>query len=132
MGANVAETDWFEGRNEDKLETIFPYWSLIAAVFVGIALALAVGSAWSIQLNQNGCVNLAIWERDIIWARDMGADKAKVKAYISRPDDEAPDFFPIVLRHFESLWATQDDRTEVMKRTFQECIDRRGTYGTDT
>lgn len=99
-------------------------------VFVVLALA-GGGVAVAAQLDRDGCATMAIWGRDLIWARDMGADREKVRNYLEKSKEEGV-VFKVLLPMFDALWTTKMDRVEVMNGLYRECIARRGNFGTDT
>lgn len=97
-----------------------------AAILVAGLIVLAFGMpARAVQLGADECQVMAIW------ARDMGADREKVKGHIQQQKAETP-FFEVLERIFKELWETQADRTDVMKAVYMDCVRRRGQYGTDT
>lgn len=98
-----------------------------------IALILLAASfpASPVQLTQQDCVEMAVWSRDLVWARDMGADKEKVRRYLKDSQVETP-FFTVILKTYDELWASKSDKVVVMQKTYQECFAKRGNYGLDT
>ena len=63
--------------------------------------------AYAVQLDRQGCQGLAVWSHDIPLMRDLGADKAKVHAYLESQKVELP-MFQILLRQFETLWGLEN------------------------
>lgn len=97
--------------------------------FLFVALLLFSGCAHTIQLDQQGCREYAIWSQDIVWARTVGAPKEKVLENVRehrRDTDQAS--LVLVLRHFEMLWSTGMPWHLVGGLAYRECIERRGKY----
>jgi len=112
----------------DAFERFF-VWPALAMAFA-LILAQAM-PAHAVQLDVQGCQVMAIWGRDIIWARDMGADREKVRAWVDEQRRESP-FFEVLLPLFGQIWETKAGGVEVMQYLFRDCMARRGQYGSDT
>jgi hypothetical protein len=97
----------------------------VFALIVILVLALAT-IARAAQLTPQGCMVYAAWSADIVWAREVGADKEKVRASVKAEAEEAA---PLLLRQFDVLWATGMPRGAVAQAVFNECNARRGQYG---
>ena len=103
---------------------------LFTAALFAVLIAVSTPARAAIQLDQRGCLELAIWSRDVIWARDMGADKDKVRASVEEMGrDEPSGVFVIVLRQFDALWGTEVPRRAVAQMQYDECARLRGQYG---
>lgn len=72
-----------------------------------------------------------MWGRDLMWARDMGADKDKVRAWIVQSGKESP-VFVVLLSFFDDIWASQAEGVQVMQALYRDCAARRGNYGEAT
>ena len=105
----------------------------IVQLLLLVGLMLLPVRASALTLDHNGCIGLAIWHRDVLWARDVGADKAKVKASIQEMYRLEPHpVFTLLLRNFDSLWATGMPGPAVMESVYKECVGRKGVYGDAT
>lgn len=101
------------------------------APILGLIVLILGAPAYAVQLDRDGCLEFAIWGRDLIWARDVGADRAKVKAYLDE-NKEATPLFKALLPLFDQIWETKIDKTVLMKGLYEACIARRGNFGTET
>jgi hypothetical protein len=117
-------------------------WRMAGKAFVGLGIVCAAAliylslaavvptKAHAVQLDQQGCLALAVWSHDVALMRDVGADKEKVRAYFEKNKDEHP-IYVVLLRRFEELWATKEVLQEIAPPVYQDCIRRRGQYGAD-
>lgn len=106
--------------------------AFLAVVFVCAALAPREAEA-SINLSQRGCQSYASWSGNLVWARDLGADKEKARAELTALDRKTPSsIYELMLRNLESLWATTAHWEQVTLVVLQDCINRRGTYESAT
>jgi len=73
-----------------------------------LAAALPPRSAEAnITLSQRACQTYASWSGNLVWARDLGADKEKARAELVLLDAKTPSsIFALMLRNLESLWTT--------------------------
>ena len=103
---------------------------LASATFVFASAALAPSSAEAaISLSQRGCQTYASWSGDIVWARNLGADKEKTRAELLMLDKKTPaNIFELMLRNLDTLWTTNADWETVTLAILQDCINRRGAY----
>ena len=86
-----------------------------------------------IALSQRGCQTYASWSGNLVWARDLGADKTKAYAELIALDTKTPStIYALLLRNFESLWATTANWEQVTLVVLQDCITRRGQYEAGT
>ena len=100
-----------------------------AIAALSLVLFVSAASAAAIQLNGEGCMAYAVWSRDIIWAREVGADKDKVRvSLIEMADTDESGVLRLVLREFENLWNTYAERGVVGNWVFRDCLARRGRY----
>ncbi|MGZ8155929.1 MAG: hypothetical protein ACXWUK_11560 [Burkholderiales bacterium] len=100
----------------------------MAAAAVSTALLTPAAEA-SITLTQRGCQSYASWSGNIVWARDLGADKEKTKAELAQLDQKTPSsIYALMLRNLESLWSTAANWEQVTLLILQDCINRRGQY----
>lgn len=95
---------------------------------LGVALLTYACIAQAQQLRQGDCDALALWAADMIWARDMGADKEKIRVYFEKRKDV---HFLVLLRKFDQLWDIREQTWEEIAESIQnECYGKRGDYGT--
>lgn len=105
--------------------------AMMTAGTLGLLLAPPGARGAPIQLDQPGCVAYGTWSADIIWARDVGADREKVRASLAEMRDEGgamADLFALLLRDLDALWATAAAREAVLMLTVRECYARGGRY----
>jgi hypothetical protein len=112
-----------------------PFRSLtacIGAVVVSAALSSPTAEA-AINLTQRGCQSYASWSGNIVWARDLGADKEKTRSELVGLDQKTPaSIYALMLRNLESLWTTNANWEQVTLLILQDCINRRGQYEEST
>ncbi len=102
-------------------------WFVIALLFIFVLAWNTIAGA--VQLDEMGCMNYAVWSGDIVWAREVGADKDKVRVFlIEMADQDETGVLRLVLREFEHLWATRADRIAVGQIVLRDCFARRGRY----
>lgn len=83
----------------------------------------------NVVLTQRGCQSYASWSGNLVWARDLGADKEKARAELLALDKKTPSgMFELMLRNLDSLWTTSADWETVTLVILQDCINRRGMY----
>ena len=86
-----------------------------------------------IVLSQRGCQTYASWSGNLVWARDIGADKEKARAELVGLDAKTPsNIYALMLRNLESLWTTSANWESVTLVILQDCINRRGMYEAGT
>ena len=86
-----------------------------------------------IRLGQRACQTYASWSGNLVWARDLGADKEKARAELVSLDAKTPaSIYALMLRNLDSLWATTADWEAVTLVVLQDCIQRRGMYEAGT
>lgn len=106
--------------------------AVLAALFLAILLVLpptARAAGPSVDLDQQGCLEYAIWSGDLVWAREIGADRELTRASLKEMRAESDSqVFVLLLRDLDDLWATRASRNDVMQAVAQECIARRGKY----
>lgn len=112
-------------------------WIMVRDIVIGLVclVALLVAATYptkahAVQLDGQGCLALAVWSHDIALMRDLGADKEKLRAYFLKNKDEHP-LYLILLRKFDELWATTLELEQIAPPVYQDCIRRRGQYGSD-
>jgi hypothetical protein len=98
---------------------------------LGIFLLIPGTPARAVKLDTEDCRTMAIWGHDIVWARDVGADRKKVLAFLESQRAERP-YFVVLVKIFDPLWETKASGEEIMTAIFRDCISRRGVYGSDT
>jgi hypothetical protein len=83
----------------------------------------------NIRLSQRACQTYASWSGNLVWARDLGADKEKARSELIGLDQKTPlTIYALMLRNLETLWATTADWESVTLVILQDCINRRGMY----
>lgn len=102
----------------------------LALLVLGTILLCSGTQASAVQLDANGCAQMAIWGRDVIWARDVGASREKVRAFLQAEKDDSP-IFRVLLPIFDQLWETKADRLDVMNNLYRGCLERGGKFSTD-
>jgi hypothetical protein len=109
-----------------------PLNRLISLVALAGALLPGVADA-QITLTQRGCQTYASWSGNLVWARDLGADKEKARAELVMLDKKTPsNIYALMLRNLDSLWTTTADWESVTLVLLQDCINRRGAYEAGT
>jgi hypothetical protein len=87
----------------------------------------------NITLTQRGCQTYASWSGNLVWARDLGADKEKARAELIALDKKTPsNIYALMLRNLDVLWTTTADWESVTLVILQDCINRRGAYESGT
>jgi hypothetical protein len=87
----------------------------------------------NITLSQRGCQTYASWSGNLVWARDLGADKEKARTELVMLDKKTPEsIYALMLRNLDVLWTTSADWESVTLVLLQDCINRRGTYESGT
>jgi len=107
---------------------------------VTVALAVWLVTAFlphtaeaQIVLSQRGCQTYASWSGNLVWARDIGADKEKARQELVGLDAKTPsNIYALMLRNLESLWTTSANWESVTLVILQDCINRRGMYEAGT
>ena len=100
----------------------------LLAVVVSSAL-FAPDAHANITLSQRGCQTYASWSGNIVWARDLGADKEKTRAELIVLDQKTPSsIFALMLGNLDTLWTTNAGWESVTRVLLQDCINRRGVY----
>lgn len=83
----------------------------------------------NIRLSQRACQTYASWSGNLVWARDIGADKERARSELVDLDQKTPlTIYALMLRNLETLWATTADWESVTLVILQDCINRRGMY----
>ena len=112
-----------------------PSKRLITAMAAVLAAAVLVPRAAeaNITLTQRGCQTYASWSGNLVWARDLGADKEKARAELVALDRKTPaNIYALMLRNLDVLWTTTADWESVTLVILQDCINRRGAYESGT
>ena len=106
--------------------------SLALALLLSVVMFQSSAQA-TITLSQRGCQTYASWSGNLVWARDLGADKEKARAELVMLDEKTPSsIFALMLRNLDLLWTTKADWESVTIVILQDCIKRRGTYESGT
>jgi len=99
--------------------------ALLAAVLVAVARP-----AHAVQLTGDQCKELAIWASDTVWAKHVGADKERVRAYYA---EQRSPVFTLLLRDFEKIWGLDlKYRIPLYNAVLEACTFRMGTYPDET
>lgn len=108
--------------------------TIAGATLAVLAFLLVPQSAHAqIALSQRGCQSYASWSGNLVWARDLGADKTKAHAELVALDVKTPSsIYALLLRNFDSLWGTSANWEQVTLAVLQDCISRQGRYETAT
>ena len=113
-------------------------------IIICAALLWASTPAAAVLLDQQGCLEYAVWSRDLVWARDVGADREKVResliemrreanAHVGRDASAAgAPVFTLLLRDFDAIWVVQATRHVVAQAVYRDCATRRGQYGEES
>jgi hypothetical protein len=104
---------------------------LVTSVAAVLALAafLPHTAEANIRLSQRACQTYASWSGNLVWARDIGADKEKARRELVGLDQKTPlTIFALMLRNLDTLWSTTADWESVTLVILQDCINRRGMY----
>ena len=100
----------------------------VAVVFLFVLLLPRTAAA-NITLSQRGCQTYASWSGNIVWARELGADKEKTRAELITLDQKTPSsIFALMLGNLDTLWTTSASWESVTRVLLQDCINRRGVY----
>lgn len=104
---------------------------------LGIACASAAfppgATAAEVVLSPRGCQSYASWSGNLVWARDLGANKDKARDELVVMDKKEPSsIYALMLRDFDSLWSTTANWEAVTLLVYQDCLNRRGRYGETT
>ena len=103
--------------------------TLVGLVFALLLTSLPQTSHAQIALSQRACQSYASWSGNLVWARDLGADKAKARAELVSLDAKTPaTIYALLLRNFDSLWSTNAHWEQVTLVVLQDCINRQGRY----
>lgn len=106
--------------------------SFLAVLALG-ALFVSPFAEAQIRLGQRACQTYASWSGNLVWARDLGADKEKARAELISLDEKTPSsIYALMLRNLESLWTTSANWESVTLVILQDCINRRGMYEAGT
>jgi hypothetical protein len=109
-------------RPSNRLNAVLAAFALSSALLPQPAEA-------QIILTQRGCQTYASWSGNLVWARDLGADKEKARAELVMLDAKTPaNIYALMLRNLESLWTTTANWESVTLVILQDCIQRRGQY----
>ena len=98
------------------------------APLLALALSIVPVQADALQLTSDECINYAIWTRDLIWAREMGINKEKVRVYLASEQHQYK-FFRLLVKHLDALWAMPYEfRAEIAEQVYLDCTLRKGKY----
>jgi hypothetical protein len=103
-----------------------------AAVFAAL-VSFAPAAEAQVVLSPRGCQTYASWSGNLVWARDLGADKEKAKAELHLMDQKEPSsIYALMLRGFEALWSTKAGWEAVTVLILKDCVSRGGRYGSES
>ena len=64
----------------------------------------------------------------MIWAREMDANKEKIRAYLASEQHQYK-FFRLLVRNLDALWAMPyEERGDIAEVVYHDCIRRKGKY----
>lgn len=112
-----------------------PLSRVASAMFVIFILVLIVprDAAANITLSPSACQVYATWSGNLVWARDLGADKEKARQELIAFDQKMPStIFALMLFRLDELWTTTANWEQVMLVVLQDCVARRGVYESAT
>jgi hypothetical protein len=76
------------------------------------------------------CQELAVWASDTIWAKHVGADKERVRAFYA---EQRSPVFTLLLRDFEKIWGLDMKfRIPLFRAVLEVCAANRGIYPDET
>ena len=103
---------------------------LVAAAVMVFGSMMTVRDAKAdIFLTQRGCMMYATWSGNLVWARDIGADKEKARAELLALDQKRPSsIYALMLRELDALWTTSASWEQVTALVLQDCLGRMGRY----
>ena len=102
---------------------------LVAAALSGAALGAEPEDGTTINLTPAACRTYAAWSGNLVWASDLGADKAKARADLVARDQKTPSsIFALMLTNLDALWDTSADWEQVTAVILQDCVKRKGVY----
>ena len=103
------------------------------AVLLLCAVFVPYEAQANITLSQRGCQTYASWSGNLVWARDLGADKDKARTELIALDQKTPSsIFALMLRNLDSLWTTKAGWESITRVILEDCINRRGMYEAGT
>lgn len=101
-------------------------------VLTVVAALMASLSAGAVTLDRNECIAYGVWSADIMWARDVGADRERVRKSLIEMRDSGgamAGVFTLLLRNLDALWNARMKRDAVMVLIVRDCMARGGRYG---
>ena len=111
----------------------FSCWSAALAMVLVLAAFLPRTAQANITLSQRACQSYASWSGNLVWARELGADKERARVELTALDRKTPaSIYELMLRNLESLWVTTANWEQVTLVVLQDCINRRGMYESAT
>jgi hypothetical protein len=106
---------------------------LIAGAIAVTGTLLPHDAQAEIRLTQRGCMMYSTWSGNLVWARDLGADKEKARAELIALDQKRPSsIYTLMLRELDALWSTSATWEDVTVLVLQDCISRGGRYESGT
>ena len=101
----------------------------LLVIFVGLLFGVS-RCAYAIQLTGDECQDLAVWAADTVWAKHVGADKEKVRAYYA---EQRSPIFRLLLKDLDNIWGLDlKYRVPLFNAVLDACNNRRGVYPDET
>ncbi len=108
----------------------YPLRVAFLLVLLCLVLGLVSASAHAVQLTGDQCQEMAIWASDTVWAKHVGADKEKVRAYYA---EQRSPVFRLLLKDLDKIWELDIRYREPLFRAIlQVCNNNRGIYPDET
>jgi hypothetical protein len=97
----------------------------LLVIFIGLLLGVS-RCAYAVQLTGNQCQEMAVWASDTIWAKHVGAEKEKVRAYYA---EQRSPIFRLILKDLDKIWELDIRfREPLFQAVLQVCNNNRGIY----
>lgn len=101
----------------------------LLVIFVGLLFGVS-RCAYAVQLSGSQCEELAVWAADTVWAKHVGADKERVRAYYA---GQGSPIFKLLLRDLDAIWGLDLKYREMLfQAVLDSCNNRRGVYPDET
>ena len=108
-------------------------YTLRIGAWVALGFVLLLGFARcanAIQLTNDQCQEMAVWASDTVWAKHVGAEKEKVRAYYA---EQRSPIFRLILKDLDKIWELDIRfRLPLYEAILQVCNNNRGIYPDET
>lgn len=99
---------------------------MVRLAAICVVLLVFSHSAHALRLDYQGCVQMAVWYGDTIWARHVGADKQKVLDYYKAQPEP---LFKLLVADFDTIWQMPyENRLPLIEGVYKSCVQRKGVY----